>query len=139
MFRTLKAYSVRTTQNVQIILCYLDLQVFLRRFSFAIAILPHILFPGSLVGLKRSNLLRIHMLGHLIRLPFLEREPEPLVAVILIIRLILVVLYADEVTVYGFRIKRESDEGADRGGLGNYFEGPRLWYVSSSRMHGTEI
>ena len=41
------------------------------------------------------------MLHNLIRLPFLEAETQPLVRVILVIRLIFVVLDLDEVAVDG--------------------------------------
>lgn len=55
-------------------------------------------------------------------------------AVILIVCLILVVLDADEVAVYGFGVQGESDECIDGGGFGNDLEGPGLNPVSSSRM-----
>ena len=56
--------------------------------------------PSILISLKDRDLLRIHMLGHLIRLPLLELESQSLVAVILIIRLVFMVLDADEVAVH---------------------------------------
>jgi hypothetical protein len=62
------------------------------------------LLAGIFIRFKRSHLSRIHMLGHLICLPLLERKSESLMPVILIICLILVVLDADEVAVYGFGI-----------------------------------
>jgi hypothetical protein len=47
-------------------------------------------------------------------------------AVILIIRLILVVLDADEVAVYCLRIQGKSDKCVDSGGFGNDLESPGL-------------
>jgi len=89
--------------------------------------------PGIFISFKYCYLLRIHMLGHLVRLPLLEFESNPLVAVILIICLIFMVLDADEVAVHGFWVEGEGDEGVDRGGLGNDLEGPGLEFVSRSR------
>lgn len=67
------------------------------------------------------------MFSNLISLPLLEAEPNTLVRVVLIVSLILVVLDADEIRVYGFWIKREGDESVDRGCFGNEFECPRLF------------
>jgi hypothetical protein len=82
--------------------------------------------PGIFISLKRCYLLRIHMLSHLIRLPLLEFESNPLVAVILIICLIFMVLDADEVAMHCLGIERKSDECVDSGGFGDQLEGPGL-------------
>jgi hypothetical protein len=91
------------------------------------------LLTRRLIRLKHSNLLRIHVLGDLIRLPLLECEPKALMTVILVICLIFMVLDEDEVAVHGFWVEGEGDEGVDRGGLGNDLEGPGLEFVSRSR------
>ena len=72
------------------------------------------------------------MLGHLIRLPPLARESQSLVAVILVVCLILVVLDADEIALYGFGVQGECDQRIDSGGLGNDLEGPRLSLLARS-------
>ena len=77
----------------------------LRCVSFAIAILPHMLLSCILVSLKCCNFLAIHVLSYLVRLPFLECKPKTLVTVILIVRLVFVVFYPDEVAVHGFGIE----------------------------------
>lgn len=64
------------------------------------------------------------MLHHLIGLPFLEAEPQTLVRVVLVVSLVLVVLDADEVGVFGLGVEGEGDEGVDGGGFGDDFEGP---------------
>jgi hypothetical protein len=83
-------------------------------------------FAGSLISLERRNLLRINVLGHLIRLPLLECEPQAFMAVVFIICLVLVVLDADEVAVHGLRVQGKSHKCIDSGSFGNDFEGPRL-------------
>ena len=70
------------------------------------------------------------MLGNLISLPFLEREAESLMAIVLVVSLIFVVLHSDEVAVNGLRIQGQRHEGVDGGGFGNDFECPGLWFVS---------
>jgi hypothetical protein len=55
------------------------------------------------------------------------------VAVILIVRLIFVVLDADEVAAHGLGIEGESDECVDSGGFGDELEGPGLESVRQDR------
>ena len=83
-------------------------------------------FPSILVRSEGFHLLTIHMLGHLVRLPFLESKSQPLVTVVLIIGLILVVLDSNEITVYSFGVEGKSNKGIDCCGLRNDFEGPGL-------------
>src|SRR6187402_2809238 len=80
------------------------LQILLRCFTLPISILPHMLLPRILIRLKHRHLLTIHMLRHLVSLPFLERKPYTLMTVILVVCLIFVILYADKVTVHGFGV-----------------------------------
>ena len=82
------------------------------------------LLCGILIGLKHFHFLTIHKLHHLISLPLLETEPQPLMTVIFIVGLILVVLDLDKVAVYRSGVKGEGDEGVDGGGFGDDFEGP---------------
>lgn len=82
------------------------------------------LLAGPLVRLKLLHLRAVHMLHDLISLPLLEGEPQALVRVVLVIRLVLVVLDLDEVAVDGGRVEGEGDEGVDGGGFGDDFEGP---------------
>ena len=49
------------------------------------------------------------MLRNIVRLPLLEAETNAFMRVILVVRLIFVVLDADEFTVFGRRVKRERD------------------------------
>lgn len=51
----------------------------------------------ALIRLESLYLLSIHMPGHLVGLPLLEAKANPLVRVILIIRLIFVILDLDEI------------------------------------------
>lgn len=62
-------------------------------------------FRSSLVGLELGNLGAIHMLHHLIRLPLLEAEANALMRIVLVIRLVLVILDANEVGIDGRGIK----------------------------------
>lgn len=51
----------------------------------------------TLIGLESLYLLSIYMLCHLVGLPLLEAKANPLVRVVLIIRLIFVILDLDEI------------------------------------------
>ena len=82
------------------------------------------LLARPLIRLKLLHLRTIHELHDLIRLPFLEAKTQPLVRVVLVIRLILVVLDLDEVALDGGWVEREGDEGIDGRGLGDDFESP---------------
>ena len=82
------------------------------------------LLPRPLVRLEFRHLGAIHVLHDLIGLPLLEAEPQTLMRVVLIVGLILVVFYLDEVAVDGGRVEGEGDEGVDGGGFGDDFEGP---------------
>ena len=66
----------------------------------------------------------VHVLDNIVGLPLLEAEARALVRVVLVVGLVLVVLDLDEVRVDSVRVKGERDEGVDRGGLGDEFEGP---------------
>ena len=104
------------------------LQILGRCVSILLArpVLPHVLLAGVLVRLKELNLLAIHMLHHVIRLPLLEAEAHALVAVVLIVGLILVILDLDEVRVDGYGVKGQRDQRVDGGCLGDPAEGPAL-------------
>jgi len=79
----------------------LNLQILLRRLPSPASIFPNMLFPSIFVRFEHLNLLAIHMLRNLIRLPFLEGESQSLMTVIFIIGLVFVIFYSDEITVYG--------------------------------------
>lgn len=104
------------------------LQLLRRRLSFrrTAPVRFHRRLGRSLVRLKLRDLGAIHVLHHLIGLPLLEAEAQPLVRVVLVVGLVLVVLDADEVGVLRLRVEREGDEGVDGGGLGDDLEGPGL-------------
>ena len=91
-------------------------------------ILPHRLLPSILIRLKRLDLLTIHMLDHIIRLPLLKAKAQALVRVILVVRLILVILHLDEVRIDRRRVERQADERIDRRGFGIFGEDPGLRY-----------
>jgi hypothetical protein len=59
------------------------------------------LLARALVRDKQLDLFRVHVLGHLVSLPFLEGEAEALMAVVLVIGLVFVVFDLDEVRVDG--------------------------------------
>lgn len=84
------------------------------------------LLSSILVPLEHCNLLAIHVLSHLVRLPLLEREAQTLVAVILIVRLVLVVFHPDEVAVHGFGVEGKRNQCIDGGCFGDDLEGPGL-------------
>lgn len=92
---------------------YLLLRVQLLRRCIALSgptsILPDSLLSSAFVSLKCLDLRTIHHLHDIVRLPFLEGEPEALVAVVFVIGLIFVVLHLDEVAVDGVRGERERD------------------------------
>jgi hypothetical protein len=81
---------------------------------------------GTLVRLKRLDIVIIHELGHLVGLELLEGKPDTLVTIIFIICLILVIFYSDEIGMYSFRIQRQGYQGIDRSGLWNDLECPGL-------------
>ena len=68
---------------------------------------------GALVGLEFLDFGTIHVLYHLICLPFLEAEAETLVRVVFVVLLVFVVFYLDEVGVDGVGVEREGDEGVE--------------------------
>lgn len=84
------------------------LQILCRRvpLSSATAILPNVLLPRALIRLKLLHLRAVHVLHNLICLPFLEAEPQTLVRIVLVIRLILVILDLDKVAVDGGWVER---------------------------------
>ena len=84
------------------------LQILCRRLSLssATAILPNVLLPRAFIRFKFLHLGAIHVLHHLICLPFLEAESQTFVGVVLVVRLVLVVLDLDEVAVDGGWVKR---------------------------------
>ena len=88
--------------------------------------LPHLFLPSPLILLKYLHLRAIHMLHDLIGLPLLERKPEAFVRIVLVVSLVLVVFYLDEVRVCGGGVEREGHERVDGGGFGDDFEGPGL-------------
>jgi hypothetical protein len=81
---------------------------------------------GTLIHLKRLDVVIIHELGHLVGLELLEGKPDTLVTIILIICLILVVFHSDEIGMYSFRIQRKGYQSVDRSGLWNDLECPGL-------------
>lgn len=62
------------------------------------------LLRRALVRLELLDLRTIHMLHHLVRLPLLEAEPQPLVRIILVVRLIFMILDLDEIRVLRPRV-----------------------------------
>ena len=56
----------------------------------------------------------------------LERKPNTLVRVVLVVGLVLVVLDLDEVAVDGRRVQTQTDKRVDRGGLWDDLECPAL-------------
>lgn len=111
-------------------------QIFLWCLTFAITILFHMLLPRIFVGFEYRYLLAIHVLCHLISLPFLECKSKTLVAIVFVICLVFMVLDSDEIAVHGFGIKGERHECVDGGCLGNNFESPRLNEVSTQFVCG---
>lgn len=75
------------------------LQVLNRCITFCLTttILLRLHVAFALISLESLHLLSIHMLSHLVGLPLLEAKANPLVRVILIIRLVFVVFDLDEV------------------------------------------
>lgn len=82
------------------------------------------LLSRALIRFKLLHLRTVHVLHHLICLPFLKAETQTLVRIVLVVRLIFVVLDLDEVAVNGGRVERQGDKGVDGGGFGYDFEGP---------------
>lgn len=66
------------------------------------------------------------MLHDLIRLPLLKAKPQPLMAIILIVRLVLVIFDLDEIAIHSSGIEGERDERVHHRGLGDDGEGPGL-------------
>jgi len=60
--------------NPRCAISHRTLQLLHRRIPAPIPMPPHLLLPGALVLLKRLYLRAIHVLHHLIRLPFLEAK-----------------------------------------------------------------
>ena len=66
------------------------------------------------------------MLHNLISLPLLKTESQTLMGIVLVVGLVFVVFYTDEVGVCGGGLEREGDEGVYGGGFGDNFECPGL-------------
>lgn len=66
-------------------------------FCLATTIFLRMHMAFALISLESLYLLSIYMLGHLVGLPLLEAKANPLVRVILIIRLVFVILDLDEI------------------------------------------
>lgn len=98
----------------------------LRRITFLLPcpILSHLLLIRVLIRLKLLQLRRIHVLNHIIRLPFLKRKAQSLMRVVFVIRLIFMVLNLHEVRVAGRRIQGQRHETGNRRGLGDDFKSP---------------
>jgi hypothetical protein len=94
-------------------------------------LLPRPIRPNTLlrrppIRLKLLQLRRVHMLNHMIRLPLLERKPQPLMAIVLVIRLILVILDLHELVRPRRGIQAQAHEPRDCSRLGQQPECPRL-------------
>lgn len=87
-------------------------------------ILPRRLLRSSRIVLEVLDLLTVHILGDIIRLPLLEIEAQALVAVVLVVGLIFMILDLDEVAVDCVWVERERDDGVDFCGLGEDLECP---------------
>ena len=66
------------------------------------------------------------MLHHRISLPLLEAKTQAFMRVVLIVRLVLVVFYSNELAVNGGRIERKGDKRVNGRSFGDYLEGPAL-------------
>ena len=66
------------------------------------------------------------MLDHIIRLPLLKMEPQPLMTVVLLVRLILVILDHHELGIPRLRVQAQAHETRDGGRLGDETERPGL-------------
>ena len=110
--------------------CYLipTLEVLLWRIAINItrAILPDGLLTSHLVLLEICNLFRIHMLCHLICLPFLKREAKSLMTVVLVVGLILVILNTNKPSFLTPRLERKTNKSIDRCSLRDDLECPTL-------------
>ena len=105
----------------------LDSKILLRRLRNTILVLAHFLpMLALIILLEELHVLAVHLTRDLVRLPLLEREPGPGVRVILGVRLVLVVLDADEVAVNRGGVERERDERVDGGRFDTAGECPRL-------------
>ena len=82
------------------------------------------LLARAFIRLEFFYLRAVHKLHHLIGLPFLEAEPQPLVTIVLVVSLVLVILDLNKVAVNGRWVERQGDEGVDGGGFGDDFESP---------------
>lgn len=102
------------------------LQILNRCITFCLAatILLRLHMPFTLISLESLHFLSIHMFSHLISLPLLEAKANPLVRVILIIRLVFVILDLYEIRIDSIRVKRERNKRIDRRRLGNDLECP---------------
>ena len=81
------------------------LEILLGCLPFSGTVLLHRLLRSTLILLKVLYLLAIHILHHIICLPFLETESRPLMTVIFVIRLILVIFHLYELRVNRIRIQ----------------------------------
>lgn len=94
----------------------------------------HRLLRSPFILLEVSNLLRVHMLHYSIRLPLLEAKPKPLMAIILIVRLVLMILHLNKITIHGIRIQTQRDQGIDGSGLRNNLERPTLLVLELNQI-----
>ena len=71
--------------------------------------------------------LAVQMIYNVIRLPFLEVEPEPFVRVVFLVGLIFMIFDLDEVRIDGCGIKRERNKAGDGGAFGDKCKRPGLF------------
>lgn len=69
------------------------------------------------------------MLHHIIRLPLLKAKAQPLMRIILLIRLILMIFDLHEVTILGRRIQTQRHKTSDSRRLGDEAERPGLFVL----------
>lgn len=86
-------------------------EILLRRLALlsTSTILAHMFLRSVLVSLELCDLGRVHVLHDVVCLPLLECEAESLMTVVLVVCLILVVFYLDEVGVYCVGVERQRD------------------------------
>jgi hypothetical protein len=104
-------------------------QVLLWRLTCPTSILPNGFLSSPFIGRKLLYLRAIHVLRHLIGLPFLETKAQPLMRVVFVICLILMVFHSHKIGVDCFWVQRKGNECVDRRGLRNDFECPGLEYT----------
>ena len=106
-------------------------QIFHRSVSLcrAASVLFDFLLPCALILLEHLHFFAIHVLRHLICLPFLEAEPQSFMRIIFIVSLVFVILDSDEVRVDGVRVERKGDESIDGRRFRDDLERPGLLNV----------